>query len=97
MKIVAYYRAAKAFIRLTYMKFFYGSKKLNYSYRNHIGDNVGLIFDSGSLVSIGKDVGLRNNVCLSCREGAELYLGDNAFFNNGCMLVAHEQIIIEKT
>lgn len=42
------------------------------------------------------DIGLRNNVCLSCRGGAELYVGDKSFFNNGCMLVAHEKIVIEK-
>lgn len=96
MKILAYYRAIKAFVRLTYLKLFSGIKRINYSYRNHFGSNVSMYFDNGSVVHLGSDIGLSNNVCLSCREGAELYIGNNTFFNNGCMLVAHERIIIEK-
>ena len=96
MKIVAYYRAIKAYMCLTYMKFFNRIKELKYSFRNHFGNNVRLNFHSGSVVSIGNDVGLRNNVCLTCRDGAELHLGDNTFFNNGCMVVSNEKIVIEK-
>lgn len=96
MKILAYFRAMKALVVLFLMKYLGRLDNLKFTYRNHFGKNVSLNFDKNANVFLGKDIGLRDNVCLSCRNGGRLFLGDNVFLNNGCQIIVHDEIFIEK-
>lgn len=79
MKILAYFRAIKALVVLFLMKYLEGLDNLKFIYRNHFGKNVSLNFDKHANIFLGKDIGLRDNVCLSCRNGGRLFLRDNVF------------------
>ncbi len=43
---------------------------------------------------LGKGVSIRRNCEINVRQGAEVKIGDNTFFNNGCIITAHEKIQI---
>lgn len=45
-------------------------------------------------INIGKNVGVRRYCEFSASENGKLVLGDNTFYNNGCMIVAHKSITI---
>lgn len=96
MRIIAYVRALNAIARLYYIKLFGNLEQIKFSYINHFGRCVSLNFDRGATVILGKGIGLRDNVCVTCRNGGKLTLGDNVFFNNGCQIVVHNSIIVEK-
>lgn len=80
--------------KLLFHKVFGRMNKLTYSYRNHIGKGVQIEFDKNSIVMLGEDIGLRNNVYLSVRGGASLIIGNKVFINNGCNIVAHKKVTI---
>lgn len=92
MKILSLIRAGLAYIRFSVYKVC--GVQIAFSKRNHFGKHVSLYFDKGSKVSLGKDIGLRNNVCVSVRGNAELIIGNNVFLNNGCQVIAHDRIIL---
>lgn len=70
--------------------------ELHFSFKNHCGKGIQIEFDKDSIVYLGNNIGLRNNVFLSVRGGAKLSIGDNVFINNGCNIVAHQNISIGK-
>lgn len=51
------------------------------------------IHDDGKIV-IGKNVGIRRNCEISVSENGKIEIGDDSFFNNGCIIVAHKSITI---
>lgn len=45
-------------------------------------------------VNIEKSCMLKKNTCLRCRDNSELYIGNNVFFNNSCILTCRKKIKI---
>ena len=93
--IKKYLHAGITYVRLLFIKWFGNLEFFSYTPRNHFGKHVTLVFDKGSNISFGRDVGLRDNVTLSARNGATIKLGDGVFLNNGCQVIAHHSIILE--
>lgn len=92
MKINAIIRAVFAYTKLCMLKCW--RVDCSFTPYNHVGKRVAFYFDKGSNVTLGRHIGLRDNVCLSVREGAILKLGDSVFLNNGCQVVAHQSITL---
>lgn len=45
-------------------------------------------------ITIGKKLQTRKNVEFTVNKGGKIVIGDNCFFNNNCIVAAHENIII---
>lgn len=45
-------------------------------------------------MTMGRHIGLRENVCLFVRKGDALRLDDAVFLNNGCQVGAHQSITL---
>lgn len=52
------------------------------------------IFNDQGRISIGKGIGIRRNCEISVSENGNIKLDDNVFLNNGCMIVAHDLILV---
>lgn len=94
MKIASVVRALIAYIKLRLYKL--SGVDVSCSVKNHFGKRVSLYFDKGAKIVFGRDIGLRDNVCVSARNNAEIVLGENVFLNNGCQLIAHKSITLGK-
>ena len=90
MKIIAIARVACVYVKLLIKKV--SGVNCSFSPYNHVGRRVAFYFDKGANITLGRHIGLRDNVCLSVRKGATLILGESVFLNNGCQVVAHCKI-----
>lgn len=92
MKIMSIIRSGTAYIRLQAHRV--SGANISCTRRNHFGKGVSLYLDKGSSITFGKDIGLRDHVCVSARPKSEIVLGNKVFLNNGCQIIAHERIVL---
>ena len=79
--------------RLWLIKIHKRSKSFRFSRYNHLGRHVIIHIDRKSNVLFGREFALRDNAILSVRNGAEFKTGEEVFFNSGCQITVHNQMI----
>lgn len=94
MRILSLLRMLRVLFELFVFKIFGRLNSLSFPLIIHSGKSIQFVFDKKSNVSIGKSVGLRNNVFLSVRKNGYLHIGNGVFINNGCNIVCHKGISI---
>ncbi|SDP40771.1 Acetyltransferase (isoleucine patch superfamily) [Eubacterium maltosivorans] len=83
------------FFKYLYLKTFNFKNFYSYPILN-IYPSCSFVLGKNSDLIIGKNVGMRNRVKVQTEKNAKIVIGDNVFFNIGCMVTAHKEINIEK-
>ena len=81
----------KSIIYVSYFNLFYKNTKIC---KSSIDLSSHLQFEKNACVSIGKGFVLNSNSFIRVRNNATLFIGENCFFNNGCIITCREKITI---
>ncbi|CUO81375.1 acyltransferase [Clostridium perfringens] len=84
-----------SFFRFCFIKLFH-MKDFKFSFINIISPFTEIEINKKSKFIIGKMVRIRSGSKIKIRRKAEVQIGDNTFFNHGCIVVCHDKIIIGK-
>ncbi len=88
-----YWYALKALIRFYCIKIFH-THKFTFTKANLIFPLCVFDFSKDATVKFGYKIGLRRNTQITVRNGGNLQLGDNVFFNANCVITCHSNITI---
>lgn len=93
--INAIIRKSISLIKLCLLKLKYVSK-LKFNLNESISLSTRIIIRKNSKIVFGNKISTRNNVEFNANCGGRIEIGDNTFFNNNCIIAAHEKIEIGK-
>ncbi len=82
-----------ALIKISFLKLL-RNKSFNSGLLTFMSPFSEITIDKGAMVSIGRKFRQRSQSRIRVRNNAELKVGNNISLNHGCMIVAHEKIVI---
>lgn len=91
--IKAFFRRFFSLAHCTIIKIFHWNS-FNYGIEQMISNESHFSFSGKGIISIGKCIGMRRNCELSVSESGRLTIGDNCFFNIGCVIACHNEVTI---
>nr|WP_308668980.1 acyltransferase [uncultured Agathobacter sp.] len=80
-------------IHCLYIKVFHW-KNFHFGIEEMISNNAHFSFSDKGKISIGKRNGLRRHCEISVSKSGKITIGDDTFFNNGCIVACHQEITI---
>lgn len=82
-----------SFVHMLYIKILHFNS-FEFSMYSNISNSCHFSINDYGKIRIGKGVGARRYCEFSVSENGKIDIGDNTFFNNNCMIVSHEKIVI---
>ncbi|PFM78977.1 maltose O-acetyltransferase [Bacillus sp. AFS077874] len=80
-------------IKFSFMKIF-NFKKIQFTLFNLFSPFTEVVVGKNAQLALGKMVKARSGVKINVRSNAEVKIGEETFFNHGCMIICHEKISI---
>lgn len=69
-------------------------RKFQFKFEEMISSSSHFHFNGDGMIIIGKRVGIRNYCDFSISEKGNIKIGNDCFFNRGCIVVSHNNIVI---
>lgn len=92
-KLKLWIRCLFSAVHIIYVKIF-NIRGFFSSFIQDLSLSTRIVIDKGGRIKIGKAIHTRKSVVLEAMEGGNIDIGGGCFFNNGCMIVSKERIVI---